>query len=452
MTVPLAYTDDVGQVKTDTEDLESDEEEDSAPMTTAEVQEDKKIQKLKQLLGKNKEMTVILQKERTLRLKAEAKIGEIERVQEMELLQANRRPKTATEGEQWKSKYVTIEKKLQDERLKTTRLKKDLDKSIRIIHKEVGEFSTLDELLEKENWKGRAEQIKNLKNKVDDLKVVTQQSFNESNRSEQMYKLTQPPAFPKPGKKTDTVKESADARRKEFEDIKTQNLDLKISREKATEKFKAQKSRNKTLEDEIKSIRNDYDLNKQLLFEKSENDNRYIHALKTETQKLKKEMDSVKSHNANNEIFTRVVYRNQNQGDSQGNGQGQERSMINFSKDLTNGSNGGNHDEAGIRRELALRDNEISKKDKIVRELVGEKMKIEEELALVKGAEENKGGTRKLKAEIMATRLEKEDLIRMAGSGVGGVGNASKTIQDLSSENGKLRMKLMDLQSKLNKK
>jgi hypothetical protein len=166
MAVPLAYTQD--QPKSDEEDSEENEEEDRGPMTTAEVQEDKKIQKLKQLLSKNKEMTVILQKERTLRLKAEAKIGEIEKLQEFEQLQVNRRPKTATEGEQWKSKYVTIEKKLQDERLKTTRLKKDLDKSIRIIHKEVGEFSTLDELLEKENWKGRAEQIKNLKNKVED--------------------------------------------------------------------------------------------------------------------------------------------------------------------------------------------------------------------------------------------------------------------------------------------
>jgi hypothetical protein len=263
-----------------------------------------------------------------------------------------------------------------------------------------------------------------------------------------MYKMTQPSTLPKPGKKTETVKESADARRKEFEDIKSQNLDLKIQREKASEKFKAQKSRNKTLEDEIQKIRNDYDLNKQLLFDKSENDNRYIHALKMETQKLKKEMESVKINNANNEIFTRVVYRNHDERDTQG-----ERSMLNFSKDLGNGNaSGSNADDAGIRRELALRDNEISKKDKIIRELVGEKMKIEEELGLAKGAEENKGGTRKLKAEIQATRLEKEDLIRLAGSGSGGLKNASQTIQDLSSENGKLRLKLLDLQSKLNKK
>jgi hypothetical protein len=266
-----------------------------------------------------------------------------------------------------------------------------------------------------------------------------------------MYKMTQPSTLPKPGKKTDTVKESADARRKEFEDTKSQNLDLKTQREKASEKFKAQKSRNKTLEDEIQKIRNEYDLNKQLLFEKSENDNRYIHALKIETQKLKKEMESVKINNANNEIFTRVVYRNRDELDSQG--QGQERSMLNFSKDLPNTS-GSNADDAGVRRELALKDNEISKKDRIIRELVGEKMKIEEELGLVKGAEENKGGTRKLKAEIQATRLEKEDLIRLAGSGSGsgGLKNASQTIQDLSSENGKLRLKLLDLQSKLNKK
>jgi hypothetical protein len=100
MAVPLAYTQD--QPKSDEEDSEENEEEDRGPMTTAEVQEDKKIQKLKQLLSKNKEMTVILQKERTLRLKAEAKIGEIEKLQEFEQLQVNRRPKTATEGEQWK--------------------------------------------------------------------------------------------------------------------------------------------------------------------------------------------------------------------------------------------------------------------------------------------------------------------------------------------------------------
>lgn len=47
----------------------------------------------------------------------------------------------------WKKKYNTLEKTLQEERVKTTTLKNDLNKALRIISREIGENFDIDQVL-----------------------------------------------------------------------------------------------------------------------------------------------------------------------------------------------------------------------------------------------------------------------------------------------------------------
>lgn len=131
--------------------------------------------KFKQLLMKNKQLLVMLEKERTGRAKLEREIREYQAVlnskQEEEV-----NPKTSPDQQDWKAKSVKFEKKLQEERLKLVQLKNDLDKAVRIIKKEVGEFDSFDRLLSADNsWKGRAQEIEILKSKLKD--------FNNLNRT-----------------------------------------------------------------------------------------------------------------------------------------------------------------------------------------------------------------------------------------------------------------------------
>jgi len=126
-------------------------------------------------------------------------------------------------------------------------------------------------LLEGDGWRGRAQQIELLRHKVKDLQALNSSwgagGDPNMNKSGSQYH-----------KKKETLGESAATRRKELEDVKSQNTDLSKELNKAKEKSKGQNSRNKNLEEEVRQVKCDYELNKKLLLEKSENDNKYINA------------------------------------------------------------------------------------------------------------------------------------------------------------------------------
>ena len=71
--------------------------------------------------------------------------------------------------------FLRIEKKLAEERSKNFSMKNDLEKALKIIKKEVGEFESLDKLANNESWKGRAQEIEILKGKIRDY-----QNLNKS--------------------------------------------------------------------------------------------------------------------------------------------------------------------------------------------------------------------------------------------------------------------------------
>lgn len=124
--------------------------------------------KFKQLLMKNKQLLVMLEKERTARMKLEKEVREYQTVLNSKPEEENQ-SKTNGEEQDWKNKAAKFEKKLQEERIKGVQLKNDLEKAVRIIRKEVGEFESLDKLVSAENaWKGRAQEIELLKAKLKD--------------------------------------------------------------------------------------------------------------------------------------------------------------------------------------------------------------------------------------------------------------------------------------------
>ena len=206
---------------------------------------------------------------------------------------------TVNDGDQLKTKYNTQEKKLQDERLKTIRLKDELNKATRIIKRECGEYSNLDELLENESWKGRAQQIEILKSKVKDLQVMSQSQIDlqKMGKSGGGYYT----------KSKEPLGESAASRRREIDSARNENAQLKRELENIQGRIRGQNSRNKILEDEIRTIKTDYEMNKQLLMEKSDNDTKYIQALKSEMAKAKREIERLRSKPS--ETLTRVVYK-----------------------------------------------------------------------------------------------------------------------------------------------
>ncbi len=59
-------------------------------------------------------------------------------------------------------------------------------------------------------------------------------------------------------------------------------------------KTKGLTSRNQVLENEIKTVKTEQETSKKLLIEKSKNDDSYIKALKSETSKLKNEVEKLK--------------------------------------------------------------------------------------------------------------------------------------------------------------
>lgn len=83
-------------------------------------------------------------------------------------------------------------------------------------------------------------------------------------------------------KKKEPLGESAASRRREMDEIKMENGAVRKELETYKEKMRGHISRNKILDSELKNVKMDYEMNKQLLLEKSENDNKYIGALKSE--------------------------------------------------------------------------------------------------------------------------------------------------------------------------
>jgi hypothetical protein len=104
-------------------------------------------------------------------------------------------------------------------------------------------------------------------------------------------------------------------------------------------------SRRSTLEKELKEIKGEFDKNKKILIEKSENDDRFIAALKKELERAKAQTPTVQ---------TRIVYR-----DKPDKKENEEKEK----------------EETSAKKEIMFLHAELDKKEKIIEELINEKIK-----------------------------------------------------------------------------
>lgn len=169
-----------------------------------------KDKKLRDAFLKNRELQVLIEKERTEKMKLEGQLSDIQKqLVETQTTRSETQTERTDEQKDWKGKYLKMEKKLQEERLKATLLKNDLNKATRILQREVGEFKSLDELAVDDNaWKGRAQQIEILRGKVKDLQRMSKSTSDN---------------FSVPKK---PLGKTAESRRAEIEELKEEKNEL----------------------------------------------------------------------------------------------------------------------------------------------------------------------------------------------------------------------------------
>jgi len=396
-----------------------------------------KDKKLKELIQKNKELYVSYEKEKTMRQKLQKEFDKIKEETELQIaaMEGKIIPKSGNKTEDntdWRKKYNDLEKKLQEVKLQNTTLKNDLNKATRIISKEIGENFNIDQVLMSENsWKGRAQQIEVLKARVKELQAKVGSSQNLS----ELSIISEVQTGFGADSRSSTSKSFAGSgkRREELESLKLQCEALKAENDALNDKVKALSSRKNIVEKELKEIRNETERNKAILLEKSDNDDKYIGALKREIEKLK----SVSPGG----VQTRIVYRDRPVE--------QKRSEADeLEENLT-------------RKEMAVLRNELEKKEKIIKELIADKVRgpigslNKENVEKASTTSENFAGGAsdqekiiKLETMIKILKQENEELSNLK-LGVKTNNPDSKIIKDLSLQNAQLRRKLDDLQSKL---
>ena len=88
-----------------------------------------------------------------------------------------------------------------------------------------------------------------------------------------------------------------------------------------------------------------------------------------------------------------------------------------------------------------MKDYELSKKERIISELMEEKMGLEQQLAFVPVKTDDELEVERLRSQVESLKLEKEELLKASGGGT--KTDSYQMIKDLSDQNAKLRMKLM---------
>lgn len=133
------------------------------------------MKRLKDAFSKNRELSVLLERERTKNMQLESKVDNLE--QKAIEIATSRPISSKSRTVNWKSKYSKLEEKLQEERLKATILKNELNKAKRILSEEIGDFKTLDDLLNDKNGRTRrAQQTEIMRGQIKDLRSKVRSS------------------------------------------------------------------------------------------------------------------------------------------------------------------------------------------------------------------------------------------------------------------------------------
>ena len=142
--------------------------------------------RIREAASKNKNMGLLLQKERAARIDLEKTNNGLERqIEELKLrIKLSIEPENdekRTLAEQ-KAKIYSLEERISVLNLKLNVAEIDIAKCMKIIKSEVGDFQNLDELRKSDTgWKGRAQTIEILKSKIQKLK----NAFGENKNGDQ---------------------------------------------------------------------------------------------------------------------------------------------------------------------------------------------------------------------------------------------------------------------------
>ncbi|KAI9144954.1 hypothetical protein BKA69DRAFT_1052242 [Paraphysoderma sedebokerense] len=247
-----------------------------------------------ELAKKVRRLTVALEKEKSSNVSLLNKLKQFDQ-QSVVIREAQSKcnevaTSSPTEIKSMKEKINLYTKKLDEERLHNQTLKQKLRTAHKILEQEVGEGVSFDKLLkDSSNWKGRAQQIAILKDKV---KTLTQKilSYNESpidpQTSDNALQLMQNPI--------DNVHETNHKRliqkiemerKKETAAILTDLQNLKDDYGQLKKKYEASVARNRTLEADNKNLR----AKVAIVLEKTKNDDQLISAFQREIDELKRE-------------------------------------------------------------------------------------------------------------------------------------------------------------------
>ncbi|XP_005095112.1 coiled-coil domain-containing protein 13 [Aplysia californica] len=180
-------------------------------------------------------------------------------------------------------KLKQSECRLTDFRNQCQQLRQELKVAQKVLSQEIGENVNIQSLLnETSNWRGRAQQIIALQQKVDELKVQLESESGTPGSAGLGDKLSSSRRR-KEEKYRDELRRM-ERERKEAQENATEKLkSLESEHESVKQKLDAAKTRNKVLSNEIKGQKSQV----QTLLKKSRNDDEFIEALMKQQSQLK---------------------------------------------------------------------------------------------------------------------------------------------------------------------
>ena len=228
--------------------------------------------KLKELICKNKGLSLALQKEQTGSSVLKEQVERLTRqVEELKRVAGGSNEQlTQKRLEEMGEKCRKAEEKGASLNLRVTSLESELAKALKALKREVGERADIDELLREDGgWVGRAQQIEVLRAKIQRLQSKTDSTADK------------PPKIKSLTSNGDKTEEIARLRK----DLDSLNED----RTNISSKLKSTSARCQTLEEQGRRLRAEAEEQRRVLLEKSGNDDKYIQALKRELAKSKAE-------------------------------------------------------------------------------------------------------------------------------------------------------------------
>ncbi|XP_071103198.1 coiled-coil domain-containing protein 13-like [Haliotis cracherodii] len=198
-------------------------------------------------------------------------------------------------------KLKQTESKLADYRNQCQALKQELKIQHKVLQQEVGENVNVQSLLNSNSgWRGRAQQVLTLQNKIEDLKTQLDSARGRSGKDgsleDQMLGRTSARRRTQDEKYKEELRKVEKDRKEAQERAASELKALEEDHSALKNKMDACKARNKVLSNETKSLKQQI----QTLLEKGKNDDELVQALMRQLQQLKQMLETSNQHQQSN--------------------------------------------------------------------------------------------------------------------------------------------------------